>query len=204
MNELLKNIPVVALRGTTIFPSVITHFDISREKSIKAVEAAMVRDQRIVTLTQKSPETQEPEFRDLYRIGTLVVVKQIMKLPQNIFRVLVEGLERVEVMDLDQTDGYLVAEAATFSEEDLGRLDEKSQEAMMQTLKSTFQEYCHANGRISKETVKQLMELRDLESLTDQIAVNLPVFYEDKQKLLEAVDLYERFELLCVMLENEI
>ena len=92
MSELIKNIPVVALRGMTILPSMITHFDISREKSVKAVEAAMLRDQRLVVLTQKSPETQDPGMKDLYKIGTLVTVKQIMKLPQNIFRVLAEGL----------------------------------------------------------------------------------------------------------------
>ena len=119
MSELIKNIPVVALRGMTILPSMITHFDISREKSVKAVEAAMLRDQRLVVLTQKSPETQDPGMKDLYKIGTLVTVKQIMKLPQNIFRVLAEGLERVEVMDLDVADGCLVADAATFSEEEL-------------------------------------------------------------------------------------
>ena len=80
MSELIKNIPVVALRGMTILPSMITHFDISREKSVKAVEAAMLRDQRLVVVTQKSPETQDPGMKDLYKIGTLVTVKQIMKL----------------------------------------------------------------------------------------------------------------------------
>lgn len=204
MNELIKNIPVVALRGMTILPSMVTHFDISREKSIKAVEAAMVRDQRLVTLTQKVPDTQDPGFQDLYRIGTLVKVKQVMKLPQNLFRVLVEGLERVEVMDLDQTDGYWTGEAATFSEEELGSPDDESQEAMVRMLRGTFQEYCQSNGRIGKELIAQLMSISDLQKLVDQISVNIPIFYEEKQKLLEAVDLKERFELLCVILENEV
>ena len=197
MSELIKNIPVVALRGMTILPSMITHFDISREKSVKAVEAAMLRDQRLVVLTQKSPETQDPGMKDLYKIGTLVTVKQIMKLPQNIFRVLAEGLERVEVMDL-------VADAATFSEEELALPDEKNQEAMVQTLRTIFQDYCQANSKISRETALQIMEQTDLQKMVDQIAVNIPVFYEEKQKLLEAVDLTERFEQLSVLLENEI
>ena len=204
MSELIKNIPVVALRGMTILPSMITHFDISREKSVKAVEAAMLRDQRLVVLTQKSPETQDPGMKDLYKIGTLVTVKQIMKLPQNIFRVLAEGLERVEVMDLDVADGCLVADAATFSEEELALPDEKNQEAMVQTLRTIFQDYCQANGKISRETALQIMEQTDLQKMVDQIAVNIPVFYEEKQKLLEAVDLTERFEQLSVLLENEI
>lgn len=138
MNELIKNIPVVALRGMTLLPSMITHFDISREKSVKAVETAMLRDQKLVVVTQKSPETQDPGRKDLHKIGTLVTVKQIMKLPQNIFRVLAEGLERVEVMDLDVADGCLVADAATFSEEELALPDEKNQEAMVQTLRDHF------------------------------------------------------------------
>ena len=204
MSELIKNIPVVALRGMTILPSMITHFDISREKSVKAVEAAMLRDQRLVVLTQKSPETQDPGMKDLYKIGTLVTVKQIMKLPQNIFRVLAEGLERVEVMDLDVADGCLLADAATFSEEELALPDEKNQEAMVQTLRTIFQDYCQANSKISRETALQIMEQTDLQKMVDQIAVNIPVFYEEKQKLLEAVDLTERFEQLSVLLENEI
>ena len=204
MSELIKNIPVVALRGMTILPSMITHFDISREKSVKAVEAAMLRDQRLVVVTQKSPETQDPGMKDLYKIGTLVTVKQIMKLPQNIFRVLAEGLERVEVMDLDVADGCLVADAATFSEEELAFPDEKNQEAMVQTLRTIFQDYCQANSKISRETALQIMEQTDLQKMVDQIAVNIPVFYEEKQKLLEAVDLTERFEQLSVLLENEI
>ena len=204
MSELIKNIPVVALRGMTILPSMITHFDISREKSVKAVEAAMLRDQRLVVVTQKSPETQDPGMTDLYKIGTLVTVKQIMKLPQNIFRVLAEGLERVEVMDLDVADGCLVADAATFSEEELALPDEKNQEAMVQTLRTIFQDYCQANSKISRETALQIMEQTDLQKMVDQIAVNIPVFYEEKQKLLEAVDLTERFEQLSVLLENEI
>ena len=204
MSELIKIIPVVALRGMTILPSMITHFDISREKSVKAVEAAMLRDQRLVVLTQKSPETQDPGMKDLYKIGTLVTVKQIMKLPQNIFRVLAEGLERVEVMDLDVADGCLVADAATFSEEELALPDEKNQEAMVQTLRTIFQDYCQANSKISRETALQIMEQTDLQKMVDQIAVNIPVFYEEKQKLLEAVDLTERFEQLSVLLENEI
>ena len=164
----------------------------------------MLRDQKLVVVTQKSPETQDPGRKDLHKIGTLVTVKQIMKLPQNIFRVLAEGLERVEVMDLDVADGCLVADAATFSEEELALPDEKNQEAMVQTLRTIFQDYCQANGKISRETALQIMEQTDLQKMVDQIAVNIPVFYEEKQKLLEAVDLTERFEQLSVLLENEI
>ena len=204
MNELIKNIPVVALRGMTILPSMIVHFDISREKSIKAVENAMLRDQKIVTVTQKSVDTQDPELQDLYKIGTLVAIKQVMKLPKNIFRVLVEGLERVELLDLDKSEGYLVGDAATFSGEDVGLLDEQSQEAMVRTLKSTFREYCETNGKLSKELVGKLMEIQELPKLVDQIAINIPLYYVEKQKILEAVDLYERLELLCITLEKEI
>ena len=107
-------------------------------------------------------------------------------------------------MDLEVADGCLVADAATFSEEELALPDEKNQEAMVQTLRTIFQDYCQANGKISRETALQIMGQTDLQKMVDQIAVNIPVFYEEKQKLLEAVDLTERFEQLSVLLENEI
>jgi ATP-dependent Lon protease len=204
MNELIKNIPVVALRGMTILPSMIVHFDISREKSIKAVETAMLRDQRIVTVTQKSADTLEPELKDLHKVGTLVTIKQVVKLPKNIFRVLVEGLERAELMDLDTEDGFLVAEAATFSEDDFGHLDDRSQEAMVRTLRETFRTYCEQSGKMSRELAAQILEISDLQKMVDQIAINIPLYYKEKQKILEAVDLYTRFELICVILEKEL
>ncbi|WP_395025916.1 LON peptidase substrate-binding domain-containing protein, partial [Robinsoniella sp.] len=117
MSEILKNIPAVALRGMTILPAMIVHFDISRTKSIRAIEEAMLKEQRLFVVTQKDPDLSDPELDDLYHIGTIVEIKQVVKLPQNIFRVLAEGLERAELLDLTETEEYLVVDAGTFSQE---------------------------------------------------------------------------------------
>lgn len=203
MNELMKNMPMVALRGMTILPSMIVHFDISRDKSIKAIEQAMLKEQKLFVITQKDPEENEPEIKDLYRIGTVVEIKQVVKLPKNIFRVLAEGIERAELTEMEVTDGYLEAEIACFVTEIAHPMDEHMKGAMIRNLKEFFEEYSLENGKMSKEVVQQMLEITDLDRLVDQIGINIPLYFEDKQKLLEAVDLFERYELLCVILSNE-
>ena len=149
MKEEINKIPAVALRGMTILPSMIVHFDISRERSVKAVEEAMQRDQRLFVVAQRSADTKEPAKEDLYRVGTIVTVKQVMKLPKNIFRVLVEGTDRAELICLEDAEGFLEADISVFSEEEEGMLDTRSQEAMARTLKSIFKDYCEENGKMS-------------------------------------------------------
>ena len=207
MNEIIKQIPAVALRGMTILPSMIVHFDVSRDKSIKAIEHAMVSGQKLFVTAQKNPDTADPAMEDLYRIGTIVEIKQLVKLPHDILRVLVEGLERAELLDLDLSAGYLDAEVAGFQEDAskrLGSEDKIGQTAMIRNLKELFQDYQAANGKMSQDLVRQIMEMDDLERLVDQIAIHIPLYYEDKQRLLEAVHLYDRYELLCVILGNEV
>ncbi len=204
MKEEINKIPAVALRGMTILPSMIVHFDISRERSVKAVEEAMQRDQRLFVVAQRSADTKEPAKEDLYRVGTIVTVKQVMKLPKNIFRVLVEGTDRAELICLEDAEGFLEADISVFSEEEEGMLDTRSQEAMARTLKSIFKDYCEENGKMSKELSAQILEMKDLKKLVDQIAINVPLYYEQRQRILEAVDIYERFELLSVLLSNEV
>jgi len=204
MKELVKNLPTVALRGMTILPSMIVHFDISRDKSVRAVEQAMLANQQLLVITQRDPNVSEPELKDLYRIGTLAVIKQVIKLPKNIFRVLVEGIERAELVDLDMEQGYLSAEAVSFSEDEKGTPDKSTQEAMNRNLQEIFKDYCHVNTKMSKDLVAQLMEMEDLNKMVDQIVINIPLYYEDKQRLLEEIELGARYELLCVILTNEI
>jgi len=204
MKELVKNLPTVALRGMTILPSMIVHFDISRDKSVRAVEQAMLANQQLLVITQRDPNISEPELKDLYRIGTLAVIKQVIKLPKNIFRVLVEGIERAELVDLDMEQGYLSAEAVSFSEDEKGTSDKSTQEAMIRNLQEIFKDYCHVNTKMSKDLVAQLMEMEDLNKMVDQIVINIPLYYEDKQRLLEEIELGARYELLCVILTNEI
>lgn len=202
MTEEIKHIPAVALRGMTILPAMIVHFDISRETSVKAVEQAMLKDQKLFVVTQKDPEVSEPVLDDLYRIGTIVEIKQVIKMPKNILRVLAEGIQRAELVDIDDNPEYLDADILTFAEEDVMEPNEK--EALLRSMKETFERYCGVNGKVSKELISQIMELTDLEKATAQIAMNIPLFYEQKQKVLEAVELKERCELLCSIMENEI
>lgn len=203
MNNMIGILPSVALRGTVILPETIVHFDISREKSIKAIEAAMIRDQKAFLVTQKNPDIEEPEKKDLYKIGTIAFVKQIVKMPGDILRVLVEGLERGELLSFVREEEYLEAEVGRFEKEEI-TWDSNTQEAMVRTIKELFQSYCMESGKISKELAGQILEIGDIRRLVDQVAVNLPLYYKDRQKLLETVFLGERYELLGVLLSNEI
>lgn len=207
MNEVIKHIPAVALRGMTILPAMIVHFDVSRDKSIKAIEQAMAADQKLFVVTQKDPEVSDPGRDDLYRIGTVAEIKQLVKLPENIIRVLVEGLERAEILEIEEPAGYMDVELATFPEaKDMaypGKEDEIGQQAMIRNLKELFQKYAQTNGKLSRELLHQILEIEDLEHLTDQIAIHIPLYYEEKQKILEAVFLYDRYEEICVILANE-
>lgn len=203
MNNMIGILPSVALRGTVILPETIVHFDISREKSIKAIEAAMIRDQKVFLVTQKNPDIEEPEKKDLYKIGTIAFVKQIVKMPGDILRVLVEGLERGELLSFVREEEYLEAEVGRFEKEEI-TWDSNTQEAMVRTIKELFQSYCMESGKISKELAGQILEIGDIRRLVDQVAVNLPLYYKDRQELLETVFLGERYELLGVLLSNEI
>lgn len=203
MNNEISVLPAVALRGTAILPETIVHFDISREKSIRAVEAAMITNQKIFLVAQKDPDVENPGTSDLYKIGVIAYVKQIVKMPNDILRVLVEGLERGELLGFQREEPYLEAEIATFETESVV-WDENVQEAMLRSIKDLFRAYCMESGKVSKELMLQILEIEDVRNLVDQVGVNIPLYYTDKQKLLEAVHLEERYELLGVLLSNEI
>lgn len=203
MNNLIKVMPTIALRGTTILPDMIVHFDISRPKSVKAVEEAMTQDQKIFLITQKDPQVENPGINDLYKVGTIALVKQVVKLPKDILRVLVEGVERAELVGLEEELPYLEAEIAGFEEEE-EELPENVKEAMLRSMKEIFLAYCKENSKISKELAGQILDIDDVERLVDQICINISLNYEQRQQLLEAVSLNERYELLGVIMSNEI
>ena len=203
MNNLIKAMPAIALRGTTILPEMIVHFDISRRKSIKAVEEAMTQDQKIFLITQRDPQVEKPGFQDLYKIGTIAEIKQVVKMPKDMLRVLVEGVERAELMELEENLPYLEAEVAGFELEE-ENLPVNLQEAMIRTIKELFMTYCQENQKISKELAGQILDIQEVGRLVDQICINIPLGYEQRQHLLEAISLNERYELLGVILSNEI
>lgn len=204
MSDMIQHLPAIALRGTTILPDMIVHFDVSREKSVKAIEKAMVQDQRVFLITQKDPEVEEPSQEDLYRIGTIAEIKQLVKSKKNMIQVLVEGKERAELLRFEENPRYLDAEIALFREEHTEFLDDNVKEAMLRGMKELFIRYCNENPKLSKDLANQILEQEDVKRVIDQIAVNLPMRYEDKQRILEAVLLEERYEVLGMILSNEI
>ncbi|MDD3339364.1 MAG: endopeptidase La [Lachnospiraceae bacterium] len=204
MNDEMKLLPAIALRGTTILPGMIVHFDISREKSVKAVEEAMVRDQEIFLVGQKESDNDEPGILDVYRVGTIAHIKQVVKLKKDVLRILVEGLERAEVISFEHEDEYLEAEVALFDKTEEIPVSGNAKDAMLRSMRDIFKAYCRENGNVSNELSTQLLEIEDVEKLVDQISINLHLTFEHKQQLLEAVPLSERYELLGVLLSNEI
>ncbi|MEE1102427.1 MAG: endopeptidase La [Agathobacter sp.] len=201
---MVLTMPVVALRGMTILPGMIAHFDISRDKSLRAVEESMMDEQRIFLVTQKNVEQANPIKDDLYKIGIIANIKQVIKLQNNIVRILVEGLERAELLEFSNKEEYLEGEILELSKED----EEESivpaaKEAMIKSIKETFIKYSAVNGKINKEIISQVDEMTDLEKVIDYVSNNLPVNYQEKQKILEAISLTERYEALLTMLFNE-
>ena len=196
-------LPSIELRGTTILPGMIVHFDVSRERSIKAIEAAMLHDQKIFLVTQKDPEVETPDASGVYQVGTSAYSKQVVKLPQILLRVLVEGIGRGLLVKFEQEFPFLRSEITPVDEESI-QMPEALMEAMHRSLKELFHRYCMENGKISKELVTQILNIEQIAELVEQIAVNLPLSYQNKQKILEALTLEERYEVLGAILSNEI
>lgn len=197
-------IPVIALRGMTILPAMVVHFDVSRAKSIHALEKAMVHEQRILVITQRDPEDEEPTLENLYQIGTICEIKQLIKLPNNIIRVLVEGKERAELENFIEDQEALIGEVYILGNTGKEELDSVTMEAMMRIVKELLLRYSAMNPKLNRDTVKLLTETGDLEYLLDQVANNIPLRYEQKQELLEASDLTLRYEVITRILGNEI
>lgn len=204
MNHPTSILPVIALRGTTILPDMIVHFDVSRERSVRAIEAAMLNDQKIFLITQKDPEVENPGLLDLYQIGTIAYIKQVVKLPQDLLRILVEGTERAELLSLEQEFPYLKGEVSRLEQGDGEHLSPAVKEAMHRSIRELFHRYCMEYGKVSKELVNQILNIENVEELIPQIAVNISLSYQDKQKFLEAVTLEEQYEVLGSILSNEI
>ena len=196
-------LPAIALRGTTILPGMIVHFDVSRERSVKAIEAAMLHDQKIFLVTQIDPEVETPDLAGVYRVGTVAYIKQVVKLPQNLLRVLVEGTGRATLVKFEQEFPFIKTEIIPVDEEEM-QMPEPVMEAMHRSLKELFHRYCMENGKVSKELVAQILNIENIEELVEQVAVNIPLSYQNKQKILEALTLEERYEVLGAILSNEI
>ena len=204
MDTMIMKMPAVALRGMVILPGMVAHFDVSRAKSIKAVEEAMMDEQKIFLVAQKDVEQENPDIEDLFKIGIIAEVKQVIKLQNNIVRILVEGKERAELSAFLENPDYLLAEIIRFDEEVDDGLPEEAKEAMLRSIQETFGKYVVVNPKMGKELQRQLSEITDLEKLMNQLANSLPVHFEEKQKILDAVSMTERYEVLMALLLKEI
>ena len=204
MDTMIMKMPAVALRGMVILPGMVAHFDVSRAKSIKAVEEAMMDEQKIFLVAQKDVEQENPDIEHLFKIGIIAEVKQVIKLQNNIVRILVEGKERAELSAFLENPDYLLAEIIRFDEEVDDGLPEEAKEAMLRSIQETFGKYVVVNPKMGKELQRQLSEITDLEKLMNQLANSLPVHFEEKQKILDAVSMTERYEVLMALLLKEI
>ena len=203
MDNETRSLPMVALRGLTIMPEMIVHFDVSRERSIAAIQQAMVEEQEIFLVAQKSIETENPGQDDVYEIGTVASVKQLIKLSKKVVRVLVEGKNRAVLKKIEETDPYLRAEVEVLEEQEITIPDDLNAEAMMRGLKEIITEYAAKNGKISKESVAEFLDITDLKRLVNEVAANIPLKYKDQQELLEELDFWSRYEKLSLKLVNE-
>ena len=204
MDTMIMKMPAVALRGMVILPGMVAHFDVSRAKSIKAVEEAMMDEQKIFLVAQKDVEQENPDIEDLFKIGIIAEVKQVIKLQNNIVRILVEGKERAELSAFLENPDYLLAEIIRFDEEVDDGLPEEAKEAMLRSIQETFGKYVVVNPKMGKELQRQLSEITDLEKLMNQLANSLPVHFGEKQKILDAVSMTERYAVLMALLLKEI
>lgn len=210
MNREVKSIPMVALRGMTVMPEMITHFDVSRERSIKAVEEAMVEEgQKIFLTAQKDINIEEPGQNDVYQTGTIASVRQVVKLPKNTLRVLIVGEMRAKLNQIEFDDPYLRAHVTVIEDIDLikskfGEDDANPNvEAMARGLKEIYTEYMMKQPKYSKDMVKQINEYTNLKKLVDMIGANLPLDYVELQEILEETDVLKRYQLLAFKIVNE-
>lgn len=195
---------MVALRGMTIMPEMVVHFDISRKRSIEAVQEAMAGDQKIFLIAQRDIEVDNPEMKDLYRVGTVATVKQILKLPKQIIRVLVSGEERAVLEHLEVSDPYMRGYIKILDEETPLLTGELNKEAMVRGLREMYVEYAMRNPKITKDMVNQIQQITDLRKMVNQVAANLPIAYTDLQEILEETDFMKQYELLAFKLVNEV
>ena len=203
MEEQIMNMPAVALRGLTILPGMIAHFDISRERSLRAVEEAMEQDQKIYLVTQRNVDSEDPTQEDLYQMGIVADIKQVVRLQNDVVRILVDGISRATLLGFTDNEKYLEAEIC-YCDSNADSLPEDLREAMLLGVREAFHRYAAVVGKISKELIRQIDQYEDLEKLIDYVTNNLPVSYELKQQVLEAEDINDRYQVIVSLLLSQV
>ena len=197
------NMPAVALRGLTILPGMIAHFDISRERSLRAVEEAMEQDQKIYLVTQRNVDSEDPTQEDIYQMGIVADIKQVVRLQNDVVRILVDGISRAALLGFTGNEKYLEAEIC-YCDSNADSLPEDLREAMLLGVREAFHRYAAVVGKISKELIRQIDQYEDLEKLIDYVTNNLPVSYELKQQVLEAEDINDRYQVIVSLLLSQV
>ena len=197
------NMPAVALRGLTILPGMIAHFDISRERSLCAVEEAMEQDQKIYLVTQRNVDSEDPTQEDLYQMGIVADIKQVVRLQNDVVRILVDGISRAALLGFTGNEKYLEAEIC-YCDSNADSLPDDLREAMLLGVREAFHRYAAVVGKISKELIRQIDQYEDLEKLIDYVTNNLPVSYELKQQVLEAEDINDRYQVIVSLLLSQV
>ena len=188
-------LPTVTLRGLTILPGMVIHFDLSRKVSMASVEQAMLGDQRLLVVTQKDPGKDDPGMEDIYDVGTVVLIRQVSKLPEHVLRVLVEGLSRARIHGLSDSERGMMTQVS-YERDDRADIDEITAEAMTRTVKEALAAYGTCFPKVGKAVQDQIEENMELGKLLDSITINMPLTVSDKQKILGAISVRERFSIL--------
>ncbi|MFR8547526.1 MAG: endopeptidase La [Lachnospiraceae bacterium] len=202
MDDSIKTMPMIPLRSLAVLPGMVLHFDISREKSVRAVEAVMAEDQNIFLVTQQNPDDNNPGLKNLYETGMVAVIRNVAKLPKNIVRVAAEGMHKARLTGMENDGAYLTARVELL-EEPQPQLDETMKAAMTRALWDLLKRYAQINQKFGKDMLRQLLEVEEFEKLTAMVSIHLPLHYAKRQKLLEAADIQKRYELLCTILVRE-
>lgn len=198
-----RKLPLLPLRGLSIFPYMVLHFDVGREKSIRALEEAMINDQLIFLVTQKDAHTDLPGSGDFYEVGTISKIKQLLKLPGDTIRVLVEGLNRAKINEILSDEAYFLVEVTELEEEVTGKSDLEL-EALRRSVLEEFNEYIKANPKVAPETLSTVLDIEDASRFADVIASNLTIKIEEKQEILSLFDIKERLEKIYEILSREL
>lgn len=209
MENMTKSLPMVALRAMTILPEMVVHFDVSREKSLQAIEKAMTGQQKLFLTAQKDAQTDDPDIEDVYEMGCIATIKQIVKMPKKMSRVLIVGTERARLNYLESKEPCLYANVSVVDDidvtgEDTPETESVNREAMVCGLKDLFKKYMEKNPKVYKELAPQIEEIQDLRRLVNVVAANFPIHYVGKQELLEELDLIKRYEKLTDKIIHEI
>jgi len=201
MEENKNNIvPLLPLRGLLVYPTMVLHLDVGRDKSVQALEKAMVEDHLIFLTMQKDIDIDEPGEDDLYKMGTLTKVKQMLKLPNGTIRVLVEGIQRAELQELVEEEKYFAASLKLYEEDGIKDVED---EALMRTMLQYFEQYIKISKKISHETYASVSDMEEPGRMADIIASHLPIKLKEKQRILETLDHKDRMNIVIDIIQNE-